>query len=72
VVPYKKDVVIATNLGRPSILHSGRFFGFGRAITRIIDEIAEISDVAPVSRNGQAPFESNGVAADDEPEGTRR
>jgi pilus assembly protein CpaE len=72
VVPYKKDVVIAANLGRPSILHSGRFFGFGRAITRIIDEIVEISDVAPVSRNGQAPFESNGVAADDEPEGTMR
>jgi pilus assembly protein CpaE len=61
VVPYKKAVVISANLGRPYILRTGRYFGFGRAITRIIDEV---SGPSPPSRNGQPPAGSNGVASE--------
>jgi pilus assembly protein CpaE len=61
VVPYKKNVVVSANLGRPYILRAGRFFGFGRAITRIIDEV---SGPSPPSRNGQPADGSNGVAGE--------
>src|SRR5512135_3941863 len=42
VIPYKKGVVISANLGRPYILRAGQFFGFGRAVTRLIDEVADV------------------------------
>jgi len=64
LVPYKKDVIVAANLGRPSILRASRYFGFGRAITRIITEVA----AAPVAASGRPPagFRANG--AEIEPE----
>jgi hypothetical protein len=63
VVPYKKGAVIAANVGRPYVLGASRFFGFGRAIARIINEVSETS---PASRNGRAPAEANGVAVEDD------
>jgi pilus assembly protein CpaE len=56
VVPYKKEVVVAANLGRPHILRAGRFFGFGRAISRIVDEL---SSLTPLSTSASA--ETNGA-----------
>jgi pilus assembly protein CpaE len=61
VIPYRKGVVISANLGRPYVLQASRFFGFGRAVTRIIDEVA---DVSPILRNGHTPNGSNGVAGE--------
>ena len=61
VIPYKKGVVISANLGRPYILRAGRFFGFGRAVTRLIDEVADVSSIL---RNGRTPIGSNGVAGE--------
>jgi pilus assembly protein CpaE len=66
VVPYKKDVIIAANVGRPSILRTSRFFGFGRAITRLIHDVSEVS---PASRNGRGSTEpmTNGMPHEGEP-----
>jgi pilus assembly protein CpaE len=41
IVPYEKKVLIAANLGRPLILDTGRFSGFGRALRGLIDEVAQ-------------------------------
>ena len=51
----------SANLGRPYILRTGRSFGFGRAVTRLIDEVA---DVSLILRNGRTPIESNEVAGE--------
>ena len=64
VIPYKKDVVIAANLGRPYILRASRFFGFGRAMTRIIDEVGDGRPACLPERPAAAGFESNGVAVE--------
>jgi pilus assembly protein CpaE len=65
VVPYKKDVVIAANIGRPSILRTSRYFGFGRAVTRLIHDVSEVS---PALRNGHVSpgAMANGVPHEDE------
>jgi pilus assembly protein CpaE len=61
VIPYKKGVVISANLGRPYILRAGRAFGYGRAVTRLIDEVA---DVSLILRNGRTPIGSHEVAGE--------
>jgi len=62
VVPYRQGVVISANLGSPFILRTSRFFGFGRALTRLVDEIEQ---VATASRRERAPSELNVVAGGD-------
>ncbi len=43
VLPYQKQVVVATNLGRPYILGASRFFsGFARGVDRIVGEIEHL------------------------------
>jgi pilus assembly protein CpaE len=58
VVPYNKAIVVAANLGRPYILGARRFFGAGRAIARIVDELSDQSISAAsallAERNGNA------------------
>lgn len=39
VVPYEKRVLVSMNTGRPEILRASRWQRFGRAITRIVDDI---------------------------------
>ena len=52
LVPYKKDVIVAANLGRPNILRSSRYFGFGRSIARIMAEVSGPSP-AVAQRSGR-------------------
>jgi len=57
VIPYNKSVVVAANLGKPSMLRSGRFSGFNRAISRIIDDLSGLklmTTTAPIGANGAA------------------
>ena len=57
VIPYNKSVVVAANLGKPSMLRSGRFSGFNRAISRIVDELSGLKLMTTT-----APFGANGAA----------
>jgi hypothetical protein len=41
VFPYTKGLMGAMNTGRPYILRSIRFFGFGREMSALVDEIEE-------------------------------
>jgi pilus assembly protein CpaE len=71
LIPYRKEVVVSANLGRPHILRSSRFFGFGRAITRIIAEVSATATAsAPAPANGRPPsnFRSNGARIEPEAE----
>jgi pilus assembly protein CpaE len=45
VFPYTKGLMAAMNTGRPYILKSMRFFGFGREMTALVDEIEEMGEV---------------------------
>ncbi|MCP9442419.1 MAG: AAA family ATPase [Nitrospira sp.] len=40
VFPYQKGVLIAANTGKPYILGTHRYFGFGREMETLIDDIA--------------------------------
>jgi pilus assembly protein CpaE len=59
VVPFNKQVVVATNLGRPYILRARRLFGFGRAIRRIINDLEKTT--VPRTES-ESPPSVNGVA----------
>lgn len=39
IFPYKKGLLVAANAGEPLILHTHRFFGFGREMEAIVDDI---------------------------------
>jgi pilus assembly protein CpaE len=55
VFPYKKGIMVAQNVGRPYILKSLRFFGFGREMSALVDEIETI--------RGRRPQEAEFTAA---------
>jgi pilus assembly protein CpaE len=46
-VPYQRKLVPAMNIGEPYILRAPRWFGFGRAMTRIVDDIVVRSSSVP-------------------------
>jgi pilus assembly protein CpaE len=48
VVPFDKRIVIAANTGEPYVLRAGRFFGCGRHLRRLVDDIDAMSDVRPL------------------------
>ena len=56
VIPFDKGIVIAANTGEPYVLRPSRFFGCGRQLRELVDEIdamqsAPLTDVA--SSNGK-------------------
>lgn len=52
VVPYQKRLITALNTGRPYMLHGNRWWGFGRTVKKLVDDIQE---TLPVSRGAEAP-----------------
>lgn len=40
--PYQRSLLVSMNTGRPYILKSMRFFGFGREMSALVDEISAI------------------------------
>jgi len=57
VIPFDKGIVIAANTGEPYVLRGGRWFGCGRQLRELVDDIdamqsAPLPDV--VSSNGRA------------------
>ena len=47
VFPYTKRVLVAMNSGNPYILKSMRFYGFGREMSALVDEIEEFRQEQP-------------------------
>ena len=47
VFPYTKRVLVAMNSGNPYILKSMRFYGFGREMSVLVDEIEEFRQEQP-------------------------
>jgi pilus assembly protein CpaE len=45
--PYQKRLLVAANTGRPYILKSMRFFGFGREMSALVDEIEALRQESP-------------------------
>ncbi len=39
VFPYQKGLLVAANAGEPFVLHGHRFFGFGREVKLLVDDI---------------------------------
>jgi pilus assembly protein CpaE len=58
VVPFDNRVVVAANTGEPCVLHASRFFGCGRSLRRLVDDIDAM-------RDGSPPFASIPVAQHD-------
>jgi pilus assembly protein CpaE len=50
VIPYDKSVIVSANVGRPSLLRSGRFSGFNRAISRIVDDASSLNVWTTIDR----------------------
>ncbi len=58
VIPFDKGIVVAANTGEPYVLRPSRFFGCGRQLRELVDEIDAMRESAPlpdiVSSNGRA------------------
>jgi pilus assembly protein CpaE len=39
IFPYQKGLLVAANAGEPFVLHTHRFFGFGREMDALVDDI---------------------------------
>ena len=48
VIPFDKGIVIAANTGEPYVLRS-RFFGCGRQLRGLVDDIDAMTETPPVS-----------------------
>ena len=48
VVPFDNRIVIAANTGEPYVLRPSRFFGCGRHLLRLVDEIDAMGDGRPL------------------------
>jgi pilus assembly protein CpaE len=59
VVPFDKRIVIAANTGEPYVMRAGRWFGCGRHLRRLVDDIDSMSEAPALSHlpshNGQVP-----------------
>jgi pilus assembly protein CpaE len=54
VFPYQKSVLVAMNTGRPYILKSLRFYGFGHELSALVDEIETVRLEQPEEMDGSA------------------
>ena len=54
VIPYQKRLITALNTGRPYILHSQQYFGFGKVIKRLVDDLMT---AAPAGAGDESPSE---------------
>jgi pilus assembly protein CpaE len=52
--PYQKRVLVAMNTGRPYILKSMRFYGFGHEMSALVDEIEAVRQEQPEETGGAA------------------
>jgi pilus assembly protein CpaE len=67
VLPFQKKLSVAINLGRPFILSASRWWGLGKALHRLIEDIDEIQPSARPARNSVAAEPSvNGVVEAEE------
>ena len=48
VIPFDKRIVVAANTGEPYVLRASRFFGCGRQLRRLVDDIDAMGDGRPV------------------------
>lgn len=50
IVPYQKRLVAAANLGEPYVLKASSWWGFGKAILAIIDDMSRVQPLARLAR----------------------
>lgn len=43
VFPYSKRIMVAVNTGRPHVLHSPSWYGFGKAVKNILRDLSSVS-----------------------------
>jgi pilus assembly protein CpaE len=48
VIPFDKGIVVAANTGEPYVLRPRRFFGCGRHLHRLVDDIDAMGAARPV------------------------
>ncbi len=53
VIPFDKGVVIAANIGQPYVLRPSRFFGCGRQLRILVEEIDGMGEAVVPSHDGQ-------------------
>jgi pilus assembly protein CpaE len=62
VLPYHKNVTVASNIGRPYILGATRLWGLGRALSKLVDEVETTKQaVRSVPARRAAEPSANGV-----------
>lgn len=49
VIPFDKRVIVAANTGEPYVLRAGRFFGCGRHLRRLVEDIDAMKEAPPLS-----------------------
>ncbi len=58
VIPFDKGIVVAANTGEPYVLRPSRFFGCGRQLRGLVDDIDAMTESPPLlpapSHNGEA------------------
>ena len=63
VIPFDKGIVIAANTGEPYILRPRRFFGCGRQLRGLVDDIDAMTEAPPIvpapPQNGEAQADEN-------------
>lgn len=72
--PYQKGLLVAANAGEPFVLHTHRFFGFGREMELLVDEIVAARSSrskAPAPAEAQAPPSRRTVLPATEPKEAR-
>ncbi len=67
IFPYQKGLLVAANAGEPFVLHTHRYFGFGREMDHLVDDIVAQREVrkqapsaadappAPMTRRASLP-----------------
>jgi pilus assembly protein CpaE len=72
--PYQKGLLVAANAGEPFVLHTHRFFGFGREMELLVDEIVAVRSSrskAPAPADSPAPPARRTVLPATEPKEAR-
>jgi pilus assembly protein CpaE len=63
VIPFDKRIVIAANTGEPYVLRPSRFFGCGRHLRRLVDDIDAMTEGPSLSlsppQNGEVELEGD-------------
>jgi pilus assembly protein CpaE len=54
VVPYTKKIITAANLGEPYALHASSWWGFGKALRGVVDDVANLTAVKAPARRVEA------------------